>query len=381
MNAVLVSLLVNFATLLILGAVLYAAPSPLLNPKAVPFGVRVPPDKADSPEVGEQRRRYRALLAPIAVVITLASLVLGAVLNSAVVGAVAALLLCAAAGALWLSAHRALARAKEQGNWYEQVRQGAVMDTSLRTDPVRLPWLWVVPSLVVLAATAAAGAFAYPDLPATMSLPERTTNGTAYRDVTTTFWSAFSLVFVQLGVTVTVLGTVAAVLRARPDLDVSRPRTSVAQHRRYLALTARALLGVGALLNLMLLGLSAMMWGDSRSGTVLSLVVGVPLLVAAVGSLLVVLRAAPSGGRTMIGATPGAEAEENTGLVARDDDRHWRAAGTMYVNSDDPAILVPKRVGMGWTVNLANPRFLIGSGVVLVLGLAATVVSLTVGFR
>ncbi|MFE3598198.1 DUF1648 domain-containing protein [Streptomyces sp. NPDC059142] len=370
----LVSLLVNFATLLMLGAVLYAAPSPRLNPPAVPFGVRVPPDRADDPQVTEQRRRYRALLTPIAVVLTPTALALGAVLDSVLVGAVAAPLLCAVAAALWWNAHRALVRAKERGNWYGQVRQGAVMDTSLRTDPVRLPWLWVVPSLVVLVVTAAAGAFAYPDLPATMPLPERGVGGTAHRDVATTFWSAFGLVLVQTGVTAALVGTAAAVLRARPDLDVSRPRSSVARHRRHLALTVRALLGTGALLNLMLSGLSAMMWSGSRSGSLLLLVVGGPLLLAAAGSAPAVLRAARPGGAA------GAEAaEEDSGLVARDDDRHWRAAGTVYVNAGDPAVLVPRRVGRGWTVNLAHPRFLAGSGAVLALALAAAAVNLAMG--
>ncbi|MFC7468900.1 DUF5808 domain-containing protein [Actinomadura keratinilytica] len=60
--------------------------------------------------------------------------------------------------------------------------------------------------------------------------------------------------------------------------------------------------------------------------------------------------------------------------MTRDDDRFWRAAGTVYVNADDPAVLVPKRVGLGWTVNLANRRLLASCAVVLVLGAAAGVV-------
>ncbi|MFE4372608.1 DUF1648 domain-containing protein [Streptomyces sp. NPDC056835] len=384
MNTVLVSLLVNSVILLALGATLYAAPSPRLNPHAVPFGVRVPPDKADAPEVSEQRRRYRALLLPATLIVTATALVVGAVLDSVVVGGVAALVLCVIAGALWLGAHRALARAKERGNWYEHVRQGVVMDTSLRTDPVRLPWAWTIPSLVVIVVTAVVGAIVYPRLPETMALPERTSSGTVYREITTTFWSAFSPVFAQILLTAVVIGTVAAVLRARADLDVSRPRSSAARHRRYLGLTARGLLGSAALLNLMLLGLAGMMWSDSRSGAVLSLVIGVPLLGA--GAVFVPLvRIGAGGGRLTpentdgSGGFDGSGSDEGTGLVPRDDDRHWYGAGTVYVNADDPAVLVPRRVGMGWTVNVGNPRFLIICAVVLAIAAGATVVSVTVG--
>ncbi|MCO6749981.1 hypothetical protein KQH21_17720 [Streptomyces sp. IpFD-1.1] len=366
MNAVLVSLLVNSTVLLLLGAVFYAAPSPRLSPHAVPFGVRVPPGRAEAPEVHRERRRYRALLLPATAALTALSLGLGALTDSALVGSVAALVLCGVAAVLWLRAHQALTRAKEEGGWYEELRQGVAMDTSLRTDPVRMPWLWVVPSLLVLAVSATAGAFAYPELPDTLWLPERSPSGTEYRALATTFWSAFSLVLVQLAVTLTMVGTVAAVLRARADVDASRPRASAAEYRRRLALTARSLLGVGALLNVMLLGLSAMMWTGNRSGALLAVVVGVPALLAVAGAVYPFLPMARAGA--------GAGEDEATGLVTRDDDRFWRAAGTMYVNADDPAVLVPKRVGLGWTVNLANRRLLAGCAVVLVLGAAAGVV-------
>ena len=46
-------------------------------------------------------------------------------------------------------------------------------------------------------------------------------------------------------------------------------------------------------------------------------------------------------------------------LVARPsarpvDDEHWKC-GVFYVNRDDPSLFVPKRRGMGWTLNFGNP--------------------------
>jgi uncharacterized membrane protein len=38
----------------------------------------------------------------------------------------------------------------------------------------------------------------------------------------------------------------------------------------------------------------------------------------------------------------------------RDDDRFWKA-GFLYVTRNDPALMVAKRFGVGWTVNLGNP--------------------------
>ena len=43
-----------------------------------------------------------------------------------------------------------------------------------------------------------------------------------------------------------------------------------------------------------------------------------------------------------------------TSTIFRDDDRYW--SGFFYNNPDDPALFVPKRYGLGWTLNFGHPR-------------------------
>jgi uncharacterized membrane protein len=369
-NAVLVNAVLNLGILAALSAMFYAAPSRLFNPHSIPFGVRVPPDKADAPEVTDERRRYRTLLLTSAAVVTALALALGAVLDSVAVGAAGGLLLCAVAVALWSRAHRGIANAKERGGWYEQTRQGAVTDTSLRSDPVRFPWPWTIPSLLVVVVTAVVGMVVYPDLPDEIALPQRSAEGTVYREYATTVWTAFIPVFSQIALTAVMAGTVAGVLRARADLDVARPKSSASQYRRYLTSMARALMGMAALLNLMLLGLSGLIWSDTRSQPLTLLVAGLPLL-AVLGIVAhLVLRVGPSGSRL-----PAATQEEDTGLVPRDDDRFWHWAGMVYVNTDDPAVMVPRRVGIGWTVNAGNLRFLVITAALIALAVGVAVLA------
>ncbi|WP_212909901.1 DUF5808 domain-containing protein [Streptomyces sp. TS71-3] len=53
--------------------------------------------------------------------------------------------------------------------------------------------------------------------------------------------------------------------------------------------------------------------------------------------------------------------------MQRDDDRHWHVAGMVYVRRGDPAVLVHRRAGMYWTLNLGHPvSWLILAVVVLV---------------
>ena len=58
-----------------------------------------------------------------------------------------------------------------------------------------------------------------------------------------------------------------------------------------------------------------------------------------------------------------------TSTVFRDDNRYWYA-GFFYNNPDDPALFVPKRYGLGWTLNFGHPQaklVLIGSLVVILV--------------
>ena len=46
---------------------------------------------------------------------------------------------------------------------------------------------------------------------------------------------------------------------------------------------------------------------------------------------------------------------QRTNVIYRDDERYWYA-GVFYNNPDDPALFVPKRFGIGWTMNFAHPQ-------------------------
>ncbi|MGE5609255.1 MAG: DUF5808 domain-containing protein [Bacillota bacterium] len=59
-------------------------------------------------------------------------------------------------------------------------------------------------------------------------------------------------------------------------------------------------------------------------------------------------------------------------------DRFWRW-GVFYVNPDDPAIWVQKRFGIGYTLNMANPRSWLILGIFLLFVLGLLALSLTVG--
>jgi uncharacterized membrane protein len=164
---------------------------------------------------------------------------------------------------------------------------------------------------------------------------------------------------VQIGVTALLAGIAAAIVRSRPDLDPAHPVTSARWYRRYMSLGAKALLGLTAMIDLGMLGSSLLMW----TGTVTPwapLVIVLPILTAAVVAVVILAR----------NNRERNDAEEDTGLIHRDDDKHWRG-GLFYINREDHALVVPRRFGLGWTLNFGNPRAaMLLAGAAALIGLA-----------
>lgn len=334
---------------------------PAINSPTVPFGVRIPAQRVGDPAVVRQTRIYRWRVLLSGILALGACLAIYGVTDEALLLPLSVLVLVGAWYACFFLANHEIRAAKAAGGWYEGVRQGIAVDTELRTDPPRFPWLWLAPALIVIIATAVIGMISYPSMPDVLAV-HRGANGLPNRLAAKSIGTAFSLVFVQIGVTALLVGIAAAILfRSRPDIDPAHPAGSAHWHRRYMVLGAKALLGLLAMINLAMLGSSLLMW----TGTVTpwaSLVVVLPILASVAVAVVVFAR----------NNRPPDEGEEDTGLTHREDDKYWRS-GLFYVNGEDPALMVPRRFGLGWTLNFGNPTaVIILAGVLAVIGLVIT---------
>ena len=164
----------------------------------------------------------------------------------------------------------------------------------------------------------------------------------------------------QLYVTALWTWLMLIVYRSRPGIEAADPMASALRYRRFLAAYTRALLTLIALVDTSLLLVALRDWQVYRfSGIGRAL----PLLPFAIGVLLlaaVALRAGQGGSR-LNGNVRGLALATGTD---RDDDRFWKA-GLLYVNRDDPAVVVGARFGVGWTLNLGNAAaWLIIAGIV-----------------
>jgi len=354
---------VSFGLSALLLVIALALPS--INSPTVPFGVRIPAGRASDPTVLRQTHIYRWRVLASGIVVAVMGAGLYGVTGATLLLPLSVLVLVGLWYCWFFLANHEIRAAKAAGDWYEGLRQGIAVDTALRTDPPRFPWLWLAPPLIITVATGVIGVISYPSMPEILAV-HYGANGVPNRLAAKTVGTAFSLVFVQIGVTALLVGIAAAIFRSsRPDIDPARPVGSARWHRQYMSLGAKALLGLAAMIDVGMLGSSLLMW----TGTVTSwapLVVVLPILTAVVMSVVVLAR----------NNRARDQEEQDTGLIHRDDDKYWRG-GLFYINREDPALLVPRRFGLGWGLNFGNPRTaILLAGVVALIGL---VISLRFG--
>jgi uncharacterized membrane protein len=329
--------------------------TPAMTRPTLPFGVRVPPERASATVIGQQRRAYywrTAVIGGCAIVATV-------LISSHTSWWPPRLILLAEIAADFVCyrlARKQITAVKTAEDWYAGRRQVVATDTSWRSDPPRFPLPWLLPALAVIAATVIIGVIRYP------GLPPRLAAGLGGHPVAKSPLSAFAIVIAQLYVTILWTGVMFIVYRSRPDIESADAAASTRRYRRFLAAFSRAVFVLLALIDLSLLLGALRKWQVYRlagAGAVL------PILPFAAGLLILAAVAWHSGqggyrlaGEPASGMTPAG--------VDRDDDRFWKA-GLVYVNRDDPAIMVGARFGVGWTFNLANPlAWLVLAGIIAV---------------
>ncbi len=326
-------------SVLVVGAL--ACVAPMASRPTLQFGVRVPPGQAGAPVIRRERRAYLWRTAAIGACCTVAALPLQGHGSWWLPRIILLLELAADFGCFWV-ARRQVAAVKQADGWFTGLRQTVATDTSWRTDPPRFPVRWLIPALAVIAATAAVGALRYPGLPAHI------VTGSGHRAPKSAV--IVLVVAFQLYITVLWTGLMLIVYRSRPDIEAADPAVSTLRYRRFLAAITRALLTLLALVDTSLLLIALRSWqvyqlsGIGRALPALPFVAGLILLAT-------VARRAGQGGWRLNGNVRGLARAIGTD---RDDDRFWKA-GLLYVNRDDPALVVGSHIGPGWTLNLGNP--------------------------
>jgi uncharacterized membrane protein len=332
--------------LLLVPLAILAAVLPLTarSRRGIAFGVTLPLDFADGPEVRAAVTRFRnaLLLLFLAAVVVITSLEVSQRFHAAVITGVSAVYVLLLASLLLRA--REAARLKPHAIRVPLVRSANLAETSAGTGPL----IAAAFSFLPLAATAAWLRAHWSDIPARW--PQHwdaagNVNGWGTR----TTAGVYTPLIMGAGSTILLIAILAFMLFV-PGADSTLRRRLNAP----LAVMTWFVAGVFSVIALL-----PLLHPDSPWPIVAAIVTQTVAMIATVVWMLF------RGNLIGRGASPAAfhEAPAYDGTP----DSAWRL-GLFYFNPADPAILVPKRFGFGWTLNFGRPiAWLFMAGVVLLL--------------
>jgi uncharacterized membrane protein len=370
--------IVTIVTLLIvvlIGAMFFAMP--WLTRPTIPLGVSIPSTRVGHPAVTGAVKRYRIGM----VSVTLGAVVVG-ILATVLTPLVAALLpiLVMLAGTLtvYLTSRRRIQQAKRDGDWYRDVpvRLAATITTVDR--PRVAPALgWYIAAAAVLLGAIVIGAAVYDSLPNPIPIHWNST-GVADRFAAKDIWSVFGPILLGIGV-VALLFVLAVFMPRWPVRPAASDAPEVAARiaTAQLTLMQRLLGQIAFLIALEFAAVAVVGWLAPTSPTVILVsTVALPVLLLGVIVLFIVrYRRETVAARTLVSVGAGSAADPHARRPeSPDDDRFWKA-GSIYVNRADPALFVPKRFGVGWTVNLGRPAAIAITVVTLLIVVAVVVIA------
>ena len=346
------------AIIFLSGALLAA--TPWFMKKGECFAVTIP----ESAQVDERflafRKRYAAAVLAVTLICAVA---LGAVsnvalgkmgsaddsdsLNAILVAAivVAATIPLVASFALMLHYRKRVEAIKREEGWKAE-RDEAVALIGFEEAPVPPSLAWNVVYVPIVFITLAIGLALYPSTPDLVpthfdfagNVNQWTPKGPAL--------IAFPLLF-EVFMAACFIFSHWMTIRSKKDIDPARPAISAYAYGAFARAECILLLVGGSVLTAVLGIVMILMMTEILSMPVTIALIIVTTLVFVGATIAIPIVYGQSGSRLV------KRLEENGDIIA-DNDEHWKA-GIFYWNKDDASLFLPKRFGVGWTMNWARP--------------------------
>lgn len=352
-------LMVFLVAIIFLSGALLAA-TPWFMKKGECFAVTIPESAQADERFLAFRKRYAAAVLTVTLICAVA---LGAVsnvalgkmgsaddsdsLNAILVAAivVAAMIPLVASFALMLHYRKRVEAIKREEGWKAE-RDEAVALIGFEEAPVPPSLVWNVVYVPIVLITLTIGLALYPSTPDLVptnfdfagNVNQWTPKGPAL--------IAFPLLF-EVFMAACFIFSHWMTIRSKKDIDPARPAISAYAYGAFARAECILLLVGGSVLTAVSGIVMILMMAEilSMFVTVALIIVATLILVGATIAVSVVY--GQSGSRLV------KRLEENGDMIA-DNDEHWKA-GIFYWNKDDASLILPKRFGVGWTMNWARP--------------------------
>lgn len=327
---------------------------PYLTRRTESFGVSIEERYYDDPDISRMRRTYAAATGAVSALVIIAGLAAAPRLDEEQLGwllpAAAGIMLAVHLG-LYLRFHFRMRALKKERGLMSAGMQQTVVDTAFHREKRAYSMVWLIPHLLVAAATAwlvAANYDAFPD----KIIMQYGLDGTPTNVVDKSWGTVLFPVWMQLLMIAIFAIVNYSISASKQQIDAANPRASLQRNLIFRRKWSAFTLTMGFLITALFGAIPLQQLYGFDIGILMALLLTFVTII-----LLWAVRlgfVTGQGGSRIRLPEDESAASAATGKVNRDDDKHW-ILGQFYFNPDDPALFLEKRFGIGWTVNFARP--------------------------
>ncbi|MGF7049369.1 putative membrane protein [Paenibacillus sp. DS2015] len=170
--------------------------------------------------------------------------------------------------------------------------------------------------------------------------------GQVTRSALKSYRTVLGLNMTQIVMTLLFMFTNWSILKSKQKINVNDPQKSIQQNTIFRRIWSLFMIIIGLLIVLLFSFIQLNMM-FTFNVEILSIVTILVISIILIGTLLISFKIG-QGGRRIGGVIPPSSTEPTH------DDTYWKLGG-IYFNPSDPSIFIEKRMGIGWTMNLARP--------------------------
>lgn len=329
--------------------VIITAITPYVTRKTESFGVSVPSDMYNYPQIQRLRKSYLYQSLTIGIFFVVLFLIIETQVKEDVfvliysAGIFAYLILTFF---VYYKYHKRMKQLKEKENWKEKKKEVVVVDMSFYGKKTTYSNAWFFLPLLITIATALWIFFRYEQIPEQIPM-QYNFDGEVVNWVEKSPGTVALFPILQLVLTGLFLFINLVIAKSKQQIDPANPEESVKQsiifRRRWSLFTI-----ITGTTIVLLFAMPPLSFLFSINPVVFFIITMGWTFLIIFAALILAVTTGQGGSR--VKTTNGNKGE----LINRDDDRFWKL-GQFYFNPEDPAVWVEKRFGVGWTVNFARP--------------------------
>lgn len=344
---------------------------PFIVRETIVFGVTVPDQNIKHPALANVKKRYAQIVGGTGVVFLIVMIISYNLLTSESIQGMFLLgclwsMLTVSMGLYWVY-HQKISALKRQEQWGVNLKQVRAVDLTARSRDEMLPWSFFAVPLVISGFLIIYTILHYDQMPANIGV-HWGPSGEADAWKSKTYLTAISLPLVMLMMQFMMWGITDSIKSSAIKIAVNRKEESLEDQLKTRKFMSWQILLVSYAITVLLTVLQLSNIYPSMTVGYKLLPLFVLFLAVVVGSLLIyVVKKRKYRVRY--------EKNIDSQVMDVDEDRYWKG-GLIYMNRQDPSVFVEKRFGVGWTMNLANPRGYIVIGLPFLLLLLISIFSL-----